>query len=44
MHAPAIGRLMAELVLDGHAGSMDIAPLSLARFARGTARPEANMF
>ncbi len=44
MHAPAIGRLMAELVLDGHAGSMDIAPLSLSRFTRETARPEANMF
>ena len=44
MHAPAIGRLMAELVLDGRARSMDVAALSLARFARGPARPEANMF
>jgi len=43
MHSPAIGRLMAELVLDGQASSLDIAPLSLARFA-GALRAEANMF
>ena len=43
MHAPAIGLLMAELVLDGRAESLDIAPLSLARFA-GALRAEANMF
>jgi sarcosine oxidase subunit beta len=44
MHAPAIGILMAEMLLDGHAGSMDIAPLSLDRFAAGRLRAEANMF
>jgi sarcosine oxidase subunit beta len=44
MHAPAIGLLTAELILDGRARSMDIEPLSLARFSRGTARPEANIF
>lgn len=44
MHSPAIGRLMAELVLDGHATSMDIGPLSLARFSGGRAQAEANMF
>jgi len=44
MHAPAIGVLMAELILDGRARSMDIAPLSLARFAGGRSTPEASMF
>jgi sarcosine oxidase subunit beta len=44
MHSPAIGRLMAELVLDGRASSMDIAPLSLTRFSGGRAATEATMF
>ena len=44
MHSPAIGLLMAELILDRRARSMDIAPLSLARFTRGEGQPEANMF
>jgi sarcosine oxidase subunit beta len=44
MHAPAIGILMTEILLDGHAISMDIAPLSLDRFAAGKLRAEANMF
>lgn len=44
MHAPAIGLLMAELVLDGRARSMDIAALALDRFARGGGAVEATMF
>jgi sarcosine oxidase subunit beta len=44
MHAPAIGLLMAELILDGRARSLDVEPLSLDRFARGTMSPEANVF
>ena len=44
MHSPAIGLLMAELILDGRARSMDIAPLSLARLTSGGGLPEANMF
>jgi sarcosine oxidase subunit beta len=44
MHAPAIGILMAEIVLDGRASSMDIDALSLDRFAAGRLRAEANMF
>jgi sarcosine oxidase subunit beta len=44
MHSPAIGILMAEIVLDGHATSMDIDALSLDRFAAGGLRAEANMF
>jgi len=44
MHAPAIGILMAEVVLDGRASSMDIDALSLDRFGAGRLRAEANMF
>ncbi len=44
MHAPAIGLLMAELILDGGARSVDIEPLSLARFTRGRGQAETNMF
>jgi sarcosine oxidase subunit beta len=43
MHAPAIGRLMAEVVLDGQASSMDIGALSLDRFGRGPLAAEANL-
>ena len=35
MHGPIAGRLMAELILDGRAATVDIAPLALDRFARG---------
>jgi hypothetical protein len=44
MHSPAIGILMIEIVLDGHATSMDIDALSLARFRVGRVHAEANMF
>jgi len=44
MHAPAVGLLLAELILDGRAGSMEIGPLAPDRFERGTPVPEANMF
>jgi sarcosine oxidase, subunit beta len=44
MHAPAIGILMTEVLLDGRARSMDVAALSLDRFAAGRLRAEANMF
>jgi len=44
MHAPAIGILMTEILLDGRASSMDIGALSLDRFGAGALRAEANMF
>lgn len=44
MHSPAIGLLVAELVLDGRATSMDVSALSPARLARGPVVAEANMF
>lgn len=35
MHSPAAGRAIAEIVTSGRSASVDIAPLSIARFARG---------
>jgi sarcosine oxidase, subunit beta len=44
MHSPATGRLIAELILDGDARSVDIGPLGLDRFARGAGLGEALVF
>lgn len=44
MHAPAAGILMAELLLDGRARSLDIAPLLLDRFQAGASHPERVTF
>jgi len=44
MHAPAIGIVMAELLLDGVASSVDATPLLYERFLRGNIRVEANIF
>jgi sarcosine oxidase, subunit beta len=35
MHGPIAGQLMAELIADGRASTVDAAPLALDRFARG---------
>ena len=35
MHAPAVGRCVAEMILRGRSESVDVEPLSLSRFARG---------
>ena len=35
MHGPIAGQLMAELIADGRASTVDIAALGLDRFARG---------
>ena len=44
MHAPAAGLLASELLLDGGAKSLDIAPLALARFGDPSSlRGEANV-
>lgn len=34
-HAPAVGRLLAELIVDGRAHSLDVTPLHPDRFHRG---------
>ncbi|MCU0627046.1 MAG: FAD-binding oxidoreductase [Gemmatimonadaceae bacterium] len=43
MHSPALGRLAAELILDGRATTLDITPLRLARFAEGAAHPVSDV-
>lgn len=44
MHAPALGHLLAELLLDGAARTMDVAPLRPERFADGDAGREPDLF
>ncbi|MBI2902075.1 MAG: FAD-binding oxidoreductase [Candidatus Methylomirabilis oxyfera] len=44
MHAPAIGKLVAELILDGKASTIDISSLSLDRFRTGQLVPERAVF
>lgn len=42
MHSPALGQLLAEMIVDGSASSMDVHPLRPSRFAEGqpNASPE----
>lgn len=42
MHAPAVGQLVAEWILDGRP-SIDLSPLRLERFGEDEARAEANV-
>ena len=44
MHGPIAGQLMAELVADGRARTVDVAPLALDRFARGHTPVEVMTF
>jgi sarcosine oxidase subunit beta len=44
MHGPIAGQLMAELIADGRAATVDIGPLSLDRFARGETAVEPLTF
>jgi sarcosine oxidase subunit beta len=44
MHAPAVGLLIAELILDGKASTIDISALSLDRFRTGSLVPERAVF
>jgi sarcosine oxidase subunit beta len=44
MHGPIAGQLMAELIVDGRPTTLDIAPLSIDRFARGEATLEPLTF
>lgn len=43
MHAPAAGHLLAELLVDGRAETLDIGPLSIRRFAEGKLLHEINV-
>ncbi len=44
MHGPIAGQLMAEVILDGRATTVDIASLALERFARGELSVESLTF
>jgi sarcosine oxidase subunit beta len=44
MHGPIAGQLMAELITDGRASTVDITPLGLERFARGESNLEPLTF
>jgi sarcosine oxidase subunit beta len=44
MHGPIAGQLMAELITQGRATTVDIAPLALARFRTGQTTPEPLTF
>ncbi len=35
MHSPATGRALAEIILDGQSGFLDVSPLHIDRFANG---------
>jgi hypothetical protein len=35
MHSPALGQLLAEIISDGTAKSLDVGPLRPTRFAEG---------
>lgn len=43
MHAPALGHLLAEIITDGHAETLDVAPLSPSRFAEGALNPVSGL-
>jgi sarcosine oxidase subunit beta len=43
MHGPIAGKLMAEIILDGQASSMDISMLDYARFSEGRLIHEYNV-
>ena len=43
MHGPIAGKLLSELILDGHASTLDISPLSPDRFSAGASAREYNV-
>jgi sarcosine oxidase, subunit beta len=42
-HAPAVGQLIAEEIVDGRAHTLDISSLSIKRFGKGTTEVEKNV-
>lgn len=42
-HAPGVGQLIAEEILDGKAHTIDISPLSIERFGKGRTEVEKNV-
>ncbi len=43
MHSPATGQLMAEMIVDGAARTIDVSPFRIERFAAGTVAAEQNV-
>ena len=43
MHSPALGQLVAEMILDGEAKTIDVRSLRPSRFAEGAAIPEFHL-
>jgi glycine/D-amino acid oxidase-like deaminating enzyme len=43
MHGPISGKLMAEIILDGKASTLDVSMLDLARFEEGRLVHEYNV-
>jgi len=43
MHSPALGQLLAEMLVDGRATSLDVEPLRPSRFAEGRPNPVSEL-
>ena len=43
MHAPALGQLLAEIICDGRATTLDVAALEPGRFAEGRLNPVSEL-
>ena len=43
MHAPALGHLLAEIICDGAASTLDVSPLRPERFAEGALNPVSEL-
>ena len=43
MHAPALGHLLAEIIIDGRATTLDATPLRPSRFAEGEPNPVSGL-
>jgi sarcosine oxidase subunit beta len=43
MHAPALGQLLAEIMSDGAASSLDVSALRPSRFAKGRPNPVSGL-
>jgi sarcosine oxidase subunit beta len=43
MHGPVAGKIMSEIILDGHASIVDVSALDLARFEGGRLIKEYNV-
>ena len=42
-HAPAVGKVISEVIVDGESATVDISVFSVSRFAGETGVPERNV-